>query len=269
MPVQNGKQDKPITQALSSQWDGLSEHLIATFWEVDRQGKRKDENLTVKAPIVDGTFSVSLQWNSPFEGSGIESMQPAIVAMLQSGALQPAIDAFNETGKKFGVQLDDKVKDSLKGFEGRTGITKLNSTQTFAGMPPFDIQCTLFLRAWNNPKEEVMNILDQLMFWSLPQKLADQSTILSRAADYASGKEQSAINILLPSLSPVMVAMNYKGRIYAPLVIESISYDLASPIDKNGDFVSLSIPIKLNSLTAIDRNDWKNYGKEKNEKKKP
>lgn len=259
MPVQNGQQDKPTTPALSSLWDGLSPHLIATFYEVDREGKRPKgtEDITVKAPILDGTFSVSLQWQSPFENSGAESKAPMLISMLQSGALQPMVDSLGGMG----IKVDTKSKDFLKGFASRTGITKLNSTQVFSGMPPLDIQCTLLFRAWRDPKVEVIQPIDQLMYWLLPQELADQSTLLSRAADYVSGKEKEMINVLLPSKSPVMVAMNYKGRTYSPMVIESISNDLAAPVDKNGDYVSLSIPIKLNSLTAIDKNDWKNFGK--------
>lgn len=250
--------NEPTKQPLSSLWDGLSPHLLATFYEVDREGKRPKgtEDITVKAPLIDGTFSVSLQWSSPFEAAGAEAKAGTIVAMLQSGALQPMVDSLN-----LGKSINTKATEFLKGFEGRTGITKLNSTQVFNGMPPADIQCTLLFRAWKNPSREVMNPFDQLMSWALPQELAGQSTLLSRGADYISGKEKEFLNVLLPSKSPVMIAMVYKGRTYSPMVIESISNDLISPIDSSGDYVSLAVPLKLNSLTAIDRLDWKSSGK--------
>jgi len=253
MPVQNGQQDKPTTPALSSLWDGLSPHLIATFYEVDREGKRPKgtEDITVKAPILDGTFSVSLQWQSPFESSGAESKAPMLISMLQSGALQPMVDSL--LGKESKASKDSK--DFLSQFAGRTGITKLNSVQVFSGMPPVDYPVSLLFRAWRNPKTEVMNPLNQIMQWSLPQKLADQSTLLSRGIDAVKGKDD-AINVLLPSKSPVMIAMNYKGMTISPMVIESVSYDSASPVDRNGDFVNLTVQIKLNSLAAIDKDDW-------------
>jgi len=261
MPVQNGQQDKPTTPALSSLWDGLSPHLIATIYEVDRDGKRPKgtEDITVKAPLVDGAqLSVSLNWQSPFESSGAESKAPMLLAMLQSGALQPVVDALQGKESKSGKEAGD----FLKQFEGRTGITKLNSVQVFSGMPPLDYPINLFFRAWRDPKMEVMSPLSQIMAWSLPQKLADQSTLLSRGIDGIKGKED-AINVLLPSKSPVMIALNYKGMTISPMVIESVSFDTASPVDKNGDFTSLTVQIKLNSLTAIDKDDWSKFRNKK------
>ena len=60
----------------------------------------------------------------------------------------------------------------------------------------------------------------------------------------------------MPSKSPTRIAMKYKGRIYSPLVIESIGQPMTSPIDKNGRYVELAIPMTLCTLTALDRNDW-------------
>lgn len=257
MPVEN-QQDKPPAKPLSSLWDGLSPHLIATFWEVDREGNRPKgtEDITVKAPLIDGNFSVSLSWQSPFESAGIEAKAPAIMAMVQSGALQPLVDSLSG----FGVaSLSDKAKEQLKSVEGRHGMTKLNSTQIFSGMPPADIQCTLLFRAWRDAIEEVRTPFDQLMFWALPQQLAGQSTLISRALDYGSGKETDIVNVLLPSKSPVMLAMNYQGVTYKPLVIESISKELITPINKDGDTVVLSVPIKFSTLTAIDKKDWSKF----------
>jgi len=269
MPVvgSNGKSTKPpVTPALSSEWGGLSPHLIATLYEVDIDGKRVDENVTVKAPLVgSAVLGMQMQWQSPFESSGAESKAPMLAAMLQSGALIPAIDSINGALKAGGIEVSDSfkssLKDSLNSAIGRTGLTKLNSTQTFAGMPPVDLTCSFLLRAWRDPVEEVMKPLEQIMKWLLPQKLADQSTLLTRAADFAAGKGGSAIDVLLPSKSPVMIAMRYAGMTYSPLVIESASYDLNAPKDKNGNFVSQTIPLKLASLTAIDKDDFVGFRK--------
>ena len=259
MPIvdTNGTTNKPTTPALSSEWGGLSRHLIATLYEVDRQGKqvKGTEDIIVKAPLVgSAALNVQLQWQSPFESSGAESKAPMLLAMLQSGALNPVSDSLFGKDSKQGLE----IKDFLKSFEGRTGITKLNSTQVFSGMPPLDYSITMLFRAWKDPKKEVMKPLNQLMAWALPKKLADQSTLLSRGID-ALKSQEGAISFLLPSESPVMLAINYSGFTIKPVVIESISYESLSPKDKYGDFVSLEVQLKINSLTAIDRNDWSGF----------
>lgn len=260
IPVNQDKDGN--TAPLSSLWGELSEHLIASFWEVDRAGKRLDENVTVKAPILDGgNLDITLNWQSPFESAGIESSAPTLVALLQSGSLQPVVDALSAKGGT----INKIASDTFKEFENRTGITKLNSTQIFSGMPPVKIQITVLFRAWRDPANEVENPFNQLMAWALPKKLEKDSTLLSRAVELAQNK-RSLLDTLLPSVSPVMIAMQYKGRIISPLVIESIGMPITSPINKNGKFIELSVPLSLTTLTAIDREDWANYGKPQGKK---
>lgn len=67
----------------------------------------------------------------------------------------------------------------------------------------------------------------------------------------------------MPSMSPTSIAMRYKGRVYSPLVIESIGMPLSSPVNSDGDFVQLAVPMTLCTLTAIDRGDWRAIGSEK------
>jgi hypothetical protein len=50
--------------------------------------------------------------------------------------------------------------------------------------------------------------------------------------------------------------MQYKGRTFSPLVIESIGMPLSSPVDASGRFVELAVPLTLCTLTALDRQDW-------------
>ncbi|NYT68798.1 hypothetical protein [Pusillimonas noertemannii] len=251
-----------LTPALSSLWDGLNPHLIASFYQVDRQGKRIDSAITVKAPLVEAEMEISLNWQSPFEQSGPESKAPALLAMLQSGTLQPFVDAV--LGKpKEGEQASGAQKasaDFLKQFEGRTGITKLNSTQVFTGMPPVKFSVQALFRAWRDAATEVEAPFEQLMQWSLPEKLSTDGTVLPRLVESAKG-ETGSIEALLPSLSPVMIALQYKGRTFAPLVIESIGMPLSSPIDADGNFVELLVPMTICSLTALDKEDWANVRK--------
>lgn len=250
--------------ALTSLWDGLSPHLIASFYEVaktsnDTWGRieGKTDPVAVMAPLTDANMEMTLNWQSPFESAGPESKAPALLAMLQSGALQPLADALLGNNKKDEVQqgAQDRSDKFLTQFEGRTGITKLNSTQVFNGMPPVKITVTALLRAWRDSASEVEALFNKLMSWALPVELSKDGTMLARMANTARGN-MSYVEALMPSRSPTMIAMRYKNRLFSPLVIESIGMPLNSPVDRNGRFVQLAVPMTLCTLTAIDRKDW-------------
>lgn len=244
---------------MSSLWDGLSPHLIASFYEVVKTGDDswgrtpKSDPMTVMAPLTEANMEIALNWQSPFEQAGPESKAPALMAMLQSGALQPIIDAV--MGKAKDGALQKKSNEFLSQFEGRTGITKLNSTQVFNGMPPIKIQVTALFRAWRSAATEVEAPFNKLMEWALPIELSKDGSVLARAAETAKG-DMGYVEALMPSKSPTRIAMKYKGRTFAPLVIESIGMPLSSPVDASGRYVELAVPMTLCTLTAIDRKDW-------------
>jgi hypothetical protein len=270
--VSGGLEISIVSKALTSEWSGLSPHLIAKFYEVVQQdGVWLDagKGVTVSAPLTEATLDATLGWQSPFEQSGPESSMPALMAMLQSGAILPVIDSFGEVVKA-GMEsagltragdavgrATDAAREAAGKLEGRTGITRLNSTQVFSGMPPIKIAVTALFRAWKDPAKEVEAPFNQLMAWALPAELSDLGPILSRAADYAAGDNLSAVEVLAPSIAPAKIAMTYKGKTYAPLVIESIGQPIGSPVDRNGRHVELLVPMTLCTLTALDRGDWK------------
>ncbi len=252
---------------LKSKWKGLSPHLLAHFFEVDNDNgvwKRTDKTdpATVVAPLTEASIEMALNWQSPFEQSGPESKAPALMAMLQSGVLQPIVDAayMGRTGAD-GAAAQKKSGDFLKQFEGRTGITLLNSTQVFSGMAPVKFQVVAVFRAWSDPVKEVEEPVAKLMEWALPVELSKDGSVLARLAKTAKG-EIGFIEALMPSRAPVRVAMKYKGRTYFPLVIESIGQPLNAPVDRNGRFVEQLIPMTLCTLTAVDRGIWANFKKE-------
>lgn len=243
---------KAITGGTGSVWDNLNPNLIANIYEVDHTGAVMSGTTVVQAVFSDDVnLDINLNWQSPFEGAGAESKAPALMSMLQSGAFQPLIDSM-------GGKTKEALQDTVNEARGRTGITKLNSTQVFSGMPPIKLQGNLLLRAWENPITEVENPLDTLMRWSLPYFLAPEGTLLSNAIGYAQGNGKTLIETIMPSEAPPLVAVTYKGRTYAPMVIESIGVPLGSPVDANGNFVSLLIPVTFASLTALDGQDWMN-----------
>ena len=77
--------------------------------------------------------------------------------------------------------------------------------------------------------------------------------------NFAQGNGKTLIETIMPSEAPPLVAITYKGRTYGPLIIENINIPLGSPIDVNGNFTSLVIPVTFSTLTAIDGNDWMKY----------
>lgn len=245
---------------LTSDWGGLNPLLLASFYEVDREGIYKPDTPVVKAAVTDGNIEVTLNWQSPFENAGPETKAPTLFALLQTGSFQPIMDLMNsaDKGGDKGVQL-------LQKYEGRAGITKLNSTQVFNGMPPARVALTLLFRAWMDPVKEVEIPFNRLMSWALPKTLAKDSVLVNGLDRILGKNEKDWIETILPSESPTLIGVSYKGRCYSPLVIENIGDPISSPIDQAGNYVSLSVPLSLATLTAIDKNDW-NSAKWKNRK---
>ncbi|MDD5277917.1 MAG: hypothetical protein PHR16_17825 [Methylovulum sp.] len=271
--------DNLVELTLSPDWHGLSKHLIATFSRVDHAGTPQPETtyagqiyVNVKAAVTECNISFEPGWQSTMENLNAGNVAPTLLAMLQSGAIQPVIDAINvdklaknvsfgngainEAIKSVGGVVDslkNKAPGYLNQFEGRTGITKLNSTQVFSGMPPVKIAVTVLFRAWHDPAREVEAPINLLVSWALPQRLSPDS--LGPLVKAAQG-EGDLIDAMLPSFSPAMVSFHYKNRLYSPMVIESIGLPLDSPVDRDGHFVELLVPMTLCSLTAWDKNDW-------------
>lgn len=255
-----------------SNWQGLNNHLIARFYPVkpvgegkDRKYERDKDELNVFAPILDGAeMEYQLNWQSPFEQMGTESKAPAITAMLQSGLMSDFYAQFTSsvgigTGNGDQKKDPDKVQSTLKSLEGRTGITKLNSTQTFAGMPPVKCTMKLLFRAYSDPQSEVMMPIQKLIEWAMPQELSHDGALVN-AMQAASG-EGKWLDVLMPSKSPRLIAMEYKGRIYKPLVIEMISDPITSPTTADGKYAKAEVSLTVSSLTAWDRADIKQiYG---------
>lgn len=234
-------------------WDGLNPTLIATIYEVDHKSEPLDEANRVRCLFVDdANLEATLNWQSPFEGAGPEARAPTLSAMLQSGAIQPLAER---------VGAGEATKEVSDTARGRTGITKLNSTQVFSGMPPLRLQATIMLRAWRDPQTEVEDPLDQLMRWALPQYLAPEGTLLTAAVDWFKEGDRDVdgfVEAAMPSAAPTLLAIRYKGRTYSPMVVESIGVPINSPSDKYGRFIQLQLPVTFATLTAIDRNDWDN-----------
>lgn len=257
-----------------SEFGRLNEHLIASIYEVDRKGNAKDSE-AVRALITEASLEVSLGWQSPFEGMGPEAKFPTLLAMVQSGSAEDLISALG--GSSWGSWMTkglnlitDWLTDGgsfdelLSSSVGRTGLTKMNSTQVFTGMPPVKINATVLFRAWKNPKAEVEEPFDRLIGWALPQCLQRDSILTgwlngeSGSCSSEGGGSASGLDALLPSLTPKMVGLTYKGRTYKPLVIESVGFPMDSPITAEGRYTELLVPLTFATWQAFDAKDWSN-----------
>lgn len=260
----------PTAKILSSKWDGLNPHLIAKFYPVKLADNGNDwvqsfdtrtlsaaDNFTVDdgyevwAPLTDGSQEMTLNWNSPFEGTGAESKAPSISAMLQSGTLTADLQTLLSRISG-GSAVAGNVVKLLRSATGRTGITKLNSTQVFSGMPPVKFSFTAHFRALIDPYTEVRQPVTQLEQWALPQYLANDGVI---AGALQNGLKQSPLETIYPSVAPQLLAMRYGDQTILPIVIESISKPFTVPRSSKGEVLNVAIQLTVATLTAIDRRD--------------
>ena len=244
---------------LTSDWTGLSRHLIASFFPVEsfiagdeartKRWRRVANSVEVQAPLTDGTMDTTINWHSPFENTGPDQKFSSFSAMLQSGGFTTMLEALKALVPESATGLVQKGIDYLKDMEGRSGFTKLNSTQTFNGMPPTKINVTAHFRALTNPVTEVRQPMNQLMSWALPEQLAPDGLLTSAIKGDPT---------LYGTKIPTIIGMQYADMSLMPLVIESIPIPLTGPRDRNGVQLSAQIALSIASLSALDQKDWNN-----------
>lgn len=237
---------------------GLNDHLIAKFFPLKRSGdgaafERDDAGGEVSAPLTQASMDLAMTWQSPFEGAGVESRFPGLAQMAQAGMFSGVLNAIKSHVKPESLTAEfiDGVNKSASQLGGRSGVTKLNSTQVFSGMPPVKIQVTAFFKAFSDPQREVEDPIRTLQEWVLPQELAPDGVM---AEFIRTGNVLS----LMPSKVPLCIGFIYKNRIFSPMVVESVSDPLDAPIDDRGRRISCAVQLTLCSLTALDRKDWGN-----------
>lgn len=249
-------------KSAATQWGNLSTHLIARLYPCDSRGVEvigPTGPTSILAPITDANFELTLNWQSPFESSGPESKAPALMAMIQTGQIATvanAIQAFIPGNNAVSGLLNDtadKAKQYAKELEGRTGITKLNSRQVFAGMPPIKLTMTMHFRAVSNPQAEVMEPYQRLLEMALPQQLAEDGILPELLKSAKSGED--IVKALFPSLAPHLIGFNYGNNRYSPMVIESVSNPIDGPMDSRGLPLYRAVQLSLATLTALDKND--------------
>lgn len=211
----------------------------------DKTGNSLGENQVV-AVAIDAEMTVESQYSTPFEASNPEHKLPTLMGMLQSGDWVNTLDSV--MSNVFGIALSGDKKESLNQLEGRSNLTKQNSTQIFVSSQPVTIPATIYFGAWENAKTEVENQIRLLQQWALPAELAEGSLV-------AEVVENMSLTSLFPSSVPPFVAVHYGGKKIMPMLIQSVSAPMVVPMDKDGNRMQLQVQITFVSRTAWDANN--------------
>lgn len=241
------------TPALGSDWGGLSQHLIASFFPVQQvqsaDGRsfywvRDPNGAEVKAPITDANLEISLNWTSPFEGAAPDQKFSAVSAMIQAGVFSHLAA---ELGARFDSDTFRNLSEKAKTFENGSNFSRLNSLQSFTGMPPARIPIVAHFKAQTDARIEVKRPVDQLIQWSLPQSLSDYGL----AGEAINGRPG-----LYQSEAPRKIGMKYGDMLLLPLVVESVSLPLAGQRTRDGVLAYAAVHMQLATLAALDSRDW-------------
>lgn len=200
-------------------------------------------NEQVIGVAVEGDFSVESQYSTPFENSNPEHRLPTMIGMMQAGDWVNTLDTVSSN--IFGIELGESQKDALNKLEGRSNLTKVNSTQIFTATQPVSLNLTILFSAWRSALTEVENQVMKLVEWGLPQKLAEESTIANLAQDLS-------LESAFPSLVPPYVSVHFGGKKYVPMLIQSVNTPLVVPMDKEGNRIQVQVPVHFVSRTAWD-----------------
>lgn len=263
----NLKTAQPFAETQPVQWGRLSKGLLAEIYplkKINRDGGTFDferAGASVFALLTEGQIEFSNNYTTPFESSNPETRLPNLMAMIQSGQL---ITAF---GQIFGEQkpqgpleltgLSGYLKqgaDLLQSLEGSSNLTKVNSTEIYVSTSPLKMPLTFVLRAWKDAKTEVEDPIARLESWTLPEYLYDQGLLVSLAN--SGGTVEEKVQSLWPSKVPPFVAIQYAGRTYKPLLIETISSPLVVERDPDLNRLFAQVTLSVTSRTALDAPTW-------------
>lgn len=270
------------TNKLGGVWGdmGLNKNLIVKIRPVVEgnfeggQGKQT-YNADPNQPIVeslfeDAEFTIESQYSTPFESSNPEGRLPNLMGMIQSGQISAAYYSFfaavndptgftgavGDVGEAVGDAIGDatgisasgiieSAEGELQGLLGRSNFTKLNSRQIFTSSNSVRITGSLVFQAWADAKSEVEDAVEQLQKWASPAKLSAESLIVG-------GIQNGISAAMFPSIIPPLIQLQYGGKTYSPMVIESVSAPITAPMNKEGSRIAVKAQITFLSLTAWD-----------------
>lgn len=272
----NNKSQKPNGKTLGSVWreKGLNKNLVVKIRPVIEgnieggQGQQTynvdTSQPTVESIFEDADFSIESQYSTPFESSNPDGRLPNLMGMIQSGQINAAyysLFALSNDPTGVGATVAEGVsiaanvtgvgdmlseaEGKLQGLLGRSNFTKLNSRQIFTSSNSVRITGSLFFQAWADAQSEVEDALQQLQVWSSAVELSKQSLLVGGIKDGFS-------EAMFPSIIPPLVQLQYGGKTYSPMVIESVSAPITAPMTKDGNRIAVRVQVVFLSLTAWD-----------------
>lgn len=266
----NLKTAQPFAETQPVQWGRLSKGLLAEIYplkKINRDGGTFDferAGASVFALLTEGQIEFANNYTTPFESSNPETRLPNLMAMLQSGQLISAFgQIFGEQKPQGSLQITDpsgflqQAGDLVQSLEGRSNLTKVNSTEIYVSTSPLKMPLTFVLRAWQDAKTEVEDPIARLESWTLPEYLYDQGLLVSLAQSFKNGENREQnVQSLWPSKVPPFVAIQYAGRTYKPLLIETISSPLVVERDPDLNRLFAQVTLSVTSRTALDAPEW-------------
>lgn len=252
---------------------GLNEKLIARIGRYETLNQSNH----ITCLLEDAEFTLENQFSSPFENSNPEGRMPSLMGMIQSGMVTPTIStlvgatdgvvpqSIQNAGESVNQVFESVTKIDIKevatdklsewgnridSLKGRTSFTKINSEQIYVSSNAVRITGTVVLVAWANAKKEVEEKLKSLQILATPAYLHNQSVLQS----FATNKDDK-LKALFPSEIPPTVFLQYGGKQYAPLFIESLSAPITAPMTADGSRIAVKAQITFVNKRAWDKRD--------------
>lgn len=236
-------------------YGSISKHKYAEFSLCDKDGNPVASPV-IRALLTDGDKSIESQWQTPFENSNPELKMPMLMANLQTGQMLQAAATLGENSPFISALSDmasgplATAENALKSVEGRTNLTKVNTTQVFLSTSSVRLNLSIFFLAFSDARTEVEDKIMQLEAWSVPVSLSSESTLQNVVND-----SNTTLEGLFSGVIPPFVSLTTHGKTYKPFIIESVSAPIVAPIDEKGNRLSLAVNISLLSRTAWDSKD--------------
>ncbi|MGO3665377.1 hypothetical protein [Psychrobacter sp. AOP31-E1-50] len=231
---------------------------------------------TVESIFEDAEFTIESQYSTPFESSNPEGRLPNLMGMIQSGqAAAAGYSIFAAAGDPTGAagaaasvaasaarasgvagafsETLNSAQAELQGLMGKSNFTKLNSRQIFTSSNSVRITGSLVFQAWSDAATEVEAAVSQLQRWASAKSLSNTSLIV--------GALDEGLSAMFPSEIPPMVQLQYGGKTYKPLVIESVSAPITAPMTKDGNRIAVKVQVTFLSLTAWDQQNIIDMGR--------
>lgn len=249
----------------TAQWGALTDLKIAKISLVTVE--KGNVLAVINSPIVqgvmtDGDFTVESQYQTPFENSNPENRLPNLLGMAQSGEATAALGriAASQAGgapellQRIASTVSDvtglgaaarAIGGAFESLQGKTNLTKINSTQVFVSTGSVRMSVTLFFMAFKDAKTEVEDQISLLQQWALPQSLLDTGLLENLSKNGLAG--------LFPSTVPPFISIVYSGKSYQPFLIESVGVPIVGPIDRHGNRLTATVTLSLISRQAWDK----------------